>query len=233
MKHEVNDIERPFEGAFFVGNGYLRSRYIYKMTRTLILALFAAATLLFSSCGGNSAKSQDSVTANSDTNVADSAYQYNLSQTALATDFCDTVYHRFSSADSDDRFTFYIPKGKITETKAILTIQNAQGILLFSDTFETRALIHYDADGVKTESEIVAYIPSNAKDVLGTSSFHMLKENDELFSSDTAGYPDRYIMYECKQENRPLFFLSLWEEDNTYYGYSRKMQKFAPVYGCC
>jgi hypothetical protein len=190
--------------------------------------------IIFYSCTSNGVKTQQSDTIAATDSSGGSQEVYGFSHAVLSEDFTDTIYHIFSDPQQNDRFTFYIPKGKINETKAILTIQTAHGDIIFADTFETRALVHDEENKVKTDEQMIAHILLQAKEVLGRSSFHELKENDGLLTqSDTTEYPDYNVTLECKDEKRPLFVLSLWDEDITYYGYSLKKRKVLPVFWCC
>jgi len=77
-----------------------------------------------------------------------------------------------------------------------------------------------------------------AEEILNTESFVNVSDKNETKQDDVLGQSkDDFLNYDafidCQNDKRPLFTISLGEEDTTYIGYSKKLQKAVDIIGCC
>ncbi len=165
----------------------------------------------------------------------DSTGVFDYSKTELSDEFRDSTFHCFSKADSKDKFTFYVPKGNIKTTKAILMVRDAENNLVFSDTIATEELINgYDLDEIKTGEQMQKAILTRAKSILDANSFIDDISSEPFFKNlSDEEFMDHNVFNECQTDKRPLFILSLEEENITYYGYSKILHKVVAIAGCC
>ncbi|WP_316633908.1 hypothetical protein [uncultured Flavobacterium sp.] len=169
----------------------------------------------------------------------DSIVYFNASNTVIKEEFKDSLFTKFSDLLSDDKFTFIVPKGNINKTTSVLKIFNNTGELIYEKSFETSYLINgYDLEYIKSDQELEKYILTKAKEVLDIESFYDVSNKNKLKEDDILGQSkDEFIDYntfiECQNDKRPLFIISLSEEDTTYIGYSKKQKKAVEIIGCC
>jgi hypothetical protein len=161
--------------------------------------------------------------------------RFNYENTVLSYGFIDQVYHSFSEKEADDKFSFFVPKGNINETKCILTIENKVGDTLFADTVLTAFLIDKDdLFAIYSDEEMGNYIVNKAKNVLDSSSF--CKSDDAevngIFSEslDTSDFDNFEIFSEVRDDKRYLFALSFEKEGSAYLGYSKSAKQAKFVY---
>lgn len=162
---------------------------------------------------------------------------YNYNKVSLRKDYCDSISMHFSETDKNDFFTFNIPKGNINKTYSSLKITNYQGYTIFNLKFKTNELIDaYSTFDIKTDEEFVKYILEQAENVLHPDSFmnfNNLDKESYLNDLEEGDFYDYTTLEEIKKENRLIFILSREEENNIYYGYSKKQKKVIEIYACC
>ena len=56
---------------------------------------------------------------------------------------------------------------------------------------------------------------------------------DDIFGQPKDEFMNYDVFIECQNDKRPLFPISLAEEDMTYIGYSKKLKKAVDIIGCC
>lgn len=165
-------------------------------------------------------------------------YVFDISHTALEKEYKKVLYHSFSQVNKPDKFTLYVPPGNINDTKAILTIEDAAGNLLFSDTVITKFIIADDAMYViSSDSEMYAHMMMKLESALDSTSFQDpgAPDSTSIFNASTAPeeYDDYDVFKEVQQDHRFLFVFALAEENISYYGFSKKLGKVKIVFSCC
>ncbi|WP_337965422.1 hypothetical protein [uncultured Flavobacterium sp.] len=177
-------------------------------------------------------------TLNSVVKTSETVY-YDASNTVLKEEFRDSLFAKFSDLSTDDKFIFNVPKGNINKTTSVLQIFNNAGEMIYEKSFETYYLINgYDLEFIKSDAELEKYILTKAKDVLSKESFQNVSDKNEMKKDDIFGQSkDDFLDYDafidCQNDKRPLFIISLGEEDTTYIGYSKKLKKAVDIIGCC
>ncbi|WP_166923172.1 hypothetical protein [Flavobacterium poyangense] len=166
---------------------------------------------------------------------SDSVVYSNFNATIIKEVFKDSLAAKFSSLETDDIFSITVPKGNINHTKTAIRIFNNAGELLYENIFTTRYLANgYELKTIKNDAEMGEYILSKAKAILAlenftdTSNEELMKE-DGYFTQSKEEYENYAVFMECQKEKRPLFSISLGEEDLTYIGYSRKLKKVVDI----
>ncbi len=161
---------------------------------------------------------------------------FDYKNTSLDQDFNDTLFCKFSNDSVNDRFSFSVPKGNISDTKAILRITTKAGLIIYEHIFGTYELASgYHLETVRTDNEMRAYILDLAKDLLpgGIIDPNNLDKNNYLSQATKEDFIDYETFVETKLKNRKLFFYNLHEESGTFLGYSGKEKKVVEVAGCC
>jgi len=169
------------------------------------------------------------------TNSLDGPKEHNFdyTNTVLQAPYADTAYKHFSSSESDDRFTFYVPAGNINTTKAIIVITDNRGLVIYSDTFRTTDLISgYELYTIASESAMEAYVLSKAKAVLDSAAFCATADVD-FRNSDILNDTIIATTGEVEREHRLLFRVELNEENGSIYGYSRRLRRVVLLFACC
>jgi|GEM_PF-5043103 len=164
----------------------------------------------------------------------DPYYHYH---TIIKKEFKDSVQVNFSSLESKDSFTFYMPVGNIDSTESILRIYNVTGELIYEKIFETHELINgYDLEFIKNETQMQKYIYDKAKNMLDKTSFDdwsKVKEDGIIGQSEPEDFENYTTYVECKKDKRMLFWINLGEEDGTCIGFSKKQNKVLDIIYCC
>lgn len=162
---------------------------------------------------------------------------FDYKNTSLANDFTDTLFVKFSNDTTEDCFTFFAPKGRITETIAVLRITNKHGRVIYKDVFYTSELISgYATAEIKTDAEMVKYVLEQAKAILhnGIIDPNKLPEYDYLLALTTKEDFLNYDAYnEIKKKKRLMFFYSLHEESGVYIGYYDEAEEVVEIARCC
>lgn len=162
---------------------------------------------------------------------------YNYKNVSLKKDYKDSISMCFSDADNKDLFTFYVPKGNISNTYSILTIRNNQKKIIFELKFNTYELINgYATLVIKNDNQMIKYLLAQAQNVLNPDSFlNFNKLDKESYFNDLQKdeYYDYNTLEEVKRDNRLIFILSREEENTIYYGFSKEKKKVIEIYGCC
>ncbi|WP_374175325.1 hypothetical protein [Flavobacterium tructae] len=168
------------------------------------------------------------------------AIYFNYSNTVLHEEFRDSISIKFSDLLIDDKFTFYVPEGNINKTKSILKIFNDAGELLYEKSFQTSELIYgYDLEDIKTDEELEKYILDKAREVLADNSFiditdkEKIAEEGGILNQPADSFENYKVFTECQNEKRSLFCIGLAEEDITFIGYSKRLQKVVDIIYCC
>lgn len=169
-----------------------------------------------------------------------SVVYFDYKNTVLKEEFRDSLFTKFSDLSTDDKFTLYVPEGNINNTKSVFKIFNNADELIYEKSFQTSELIYgYDLEDIKSDEELEKYILSRAKEKLAIDSFTDITDKDEIIEKDgILNQPeDRFENYkvfiECQKDKRPLFCISLAEEDITFIGYSKKLKKVVDIIYCC
>ncbi|MDQ3108849.1 MAG: hypothetical protein M3R17_03050 [Bacteroidota bacterium] len=207
------------------------------------LVILPVYFLLFS-CNGNrdgekqsnSLHKDDTAASSISKNASVDPHYFDYSKTVLTREFADTVFAKFSSATSDDRFTFFVPKGNINDTKSVLRITNERGDVIYENIFPTRDLVYgYGTSEVKTEKEMVEYILEDAGDILQAGILDPNdKREDSFLNQFTADNFDRKDVYdEVKNSRRMLFHYRLNNESNFVLGFSEKGKAVVTIFTCC
>ncbi len=165
---------------------------------------------------------------------------FNYTNTEIKEEFRDSIFTNFSSLSSNDKFTFYVPKGNINTTESILKIFNEVDELIYIKSFQTSNLINgYDLEYIKTDEELEKYILGKARDVLANVSFVDITNKEEIIKQDGIlnqpedSFENYKAFIECQNDRRPLFCIGLAEEDITFIGYSRRLKKVVDIIYCC
>jgi hypothetical protein len=199
-------------------------------------AMFSCAEHNENKATGDSLHWKDSAATASSKDVGVDPHYFDYSNTTLSDNFTDTIFAKFSSADSEDRFTFFVPKGNINNTKSVLRITTKDGELIYETIFTTSDLVYgYGTSEVQTEKEMVNYILVDANAILQAGVVDPRNDKDNSFLAQfSADSFDRYdIFEEAKSSGRMLFHYRLGNEDNYVLGYSMKEKKVFKVLTCC
>ena len=184
----------------------------------------------------NSKQKED--TLNSVAKAPETVY-FDATNTTIKEDFSDSLSTKFSNLSTNDKFIFKLPKGNINKTTSVLQIFNNTGEMIYEKSFRTFYLINgYDLEFIKSDEELEKYILKRAEEILNTESFVNVSDKNEIKQDDVLGQSkDDFLNYDafidCQNDKRPLFTISLGEEDTTYIGYSKKLQKAVDIIGCC
>lgn len=159
-------------------------------------------------------------------------------QLTLENAYFDSSNAYFSNLSEKDKFTFQIPKGDINKTISILRINSKKEGLIYEKQFETYLLINgYDLEYIHTKKEMLNYVLNKARKLLSKNSFISIAEDQLnggwISTSTKEGFYDYETFERCKIEKRPLFSISLGEEDTEVIGYSTKEGKVKDIIGCC
>lgn len=169
-----------------------------------------------------------------------SVVYFDYTNTEIKEEFRDSLFTKFSDLAKDDKFTFYVPKGNINNTKSVLKIFNDTGELIYEKSFQTSELIYgYDLEDIKSDEELEKYILDRAKKTLTMDSFTDITDKEKIMKEDGIldqpedSYENYKVFIECQKDKRPLFCISLAEEDITFIGYSKKLKKVVDIIYCC
>jgi hypothetical protein len=208
-----------------------------------LLAFLSISFSLFSCAGnnepqtpGDSLHKNDSAATTISNNAGIDPHYFDYSNTTLTDDFTDTVFAHFSSEESEDRFTFFVPKGKIYDTKSVLRITTKEGELIYEAIFPTHDFVYgYGTSEVKSEKEMVEYILVDARAILQEGIVDPRNDKDNSFLSQfSADSFERYDIYEeAKSSGRMLFHYRLGNESHYVLGYSVKEKKVVTALTCC
>lgn len=163
-------------------------------------------------------------------------HYFNYKHTVIKKRFTDTLYMYFSSDTVKDCFTFYVPAGNINHTKSILRITTQAGEVIFEDIFTTDNMVSgYATYDIYDDAKMEQYVLSEAKNMLAPDAFKYLNklEDDNMISQSPEDIKDMDTYNECLQENRPLFYYRLFEENYSFIGYSRTKQQVKELFTCC
>ncbi|KAF2508088.1 hypothetical protein [Flavobacterium foetidum] len=164
---------------------------------------------------------------------------FDYSNTVINEEFNDSIFAKFSDLSSEDKFTLNIPVGNIKETITVFKIFNSAGEVIYEKSFQTSYIINgYHLIHIKSDEELERYILDRAREILNADNLTDISNRSEIKDDPVLGAaPEDFIDYnaflECQKEKRPLFAISLAEEDTTYLGYSDKLQKVVEVTACC
>lgn len=159
--------------------------------------------------------------------------------TVIKEEFKDSLSAKFSDLSTEDKFIITVPKGNINETTSVFQIFNSIGELIYEKSFKTRYIANgYHLIHIKNDEEMEKYILTTAKEMVDPNSLTDISDKNEIGKDDIFGQPkDEFMNYdvfiECQNDKRPLFPISLAEEDMTYIGYSKKLKKAVDIIGCC
>lgn len=159
--------------------------------------------------------------------------------TVIKEEFKDSLSAKFSDLTTEDKFIITVPKGNINETTSVFQIFNSIGELIYEKSFQTRYIANgYHLIHIKNDEEMEKYILTTAKEMVDPDSLTDISDKNEIGKDDIFGQPkDEFMNYdvfiECQNDKRPLFPISLAEEDMTYIGYSKKLKKAVDIIGCC
>lgn len=205
--------------------------------KKLPLLLFCSAIMAgLVSCGSSprtTVATNDEYTDSMETREEVEDYRFDYTDTRLGHDFAYTTTHNFSSTESRDKFTFYVPDGFIKQTNAILVIQRENGDTLFADTLHTEYLINPDdLASIEDDDAMTAYIESQAKNILYDGPFIDPNRTYALdfFSGHKDGIDDQATLDEHRKEGRDLFRMMLMGNNATFWGYSAQDQKVKIIY---
>lgn len=202
------------------------------MTKTLTYWLVIACML--ASCNQQQhKKNSDNKAPEQDT--SDTHY-FDYKHTVIKKRYTDTVYMYFSNNTVKDCFTFYVPAGNINHTKSILRITTQSGEVIFEDIFTTNNMVSgYDTYNIYDDATMENYVLSEAKGMLAPNAFKYLNklEDGDMLSQSQEDIIDMETYHECLQENRPLFYYRLFEENLSFIGYSRTKQQVIELFTCC
>lgn len=164
---------------------------------------------------------------------------FDYSNTVIKEEFKDSLSAKFSDLSTEDKFIITVPKGNINETTSVFQIFNSIGELIYEKSFQTRYIANgYHLIYIKNDEEMEKYILTEAKEMVDPNSFTDISDKNEIEKDDVLGQSkDEFMNYdafiECQNDKRPLFSISLAEEDMTYIGYSKKLKKAVDIIGCC
>jgi hypothetical protein len=164
---------------------------------------------------------------------------FDYSNTVIKEEFKDSLSAKFSDLSTEDKFIITVPKGNINETTSVFQIFNSIGELIYEKSFQTRYIANgYHLIYIKNDEEMEKYILTEAKEMVDPNSFTDISDKNEIEKDDVLGQSkDEFMNYdafiECQNDKRPLFSISLAEEDMTYIGYSKKRKKAVDIIGCC
>jgi hypothetical protein len=159
--------------------------------------------------------------------------------TVIKEEFKDSLSAKFSDLSTEDKFIITVPKGNINETTSVFQIFNSIGELIYEKSFKTRYMANgYHLIHIKNDEEMEKYILTEAKEMVDPNSFTDISDKNEIEKDGVLGQSkDDFMNYdafiECQNDKRPLFSISLAEEDMTYIGYSKKLKKVVDIIGCC
>ncbi|MDR6762122.1 hypothetical protein J2Y38_002333 [Flavobacterium sp. 2755] len=159
--------------------------------------------------------------------------------TVIKEEFKDSLSAKFSDLSTEDKFIITVPKGNINETTSVFQIFNSVGELIYEKSFKTRYMANgYHLIHIKNDEEMEKYILTEAKEMVDPNSFTDISDKNEIEKDGVLGQSkDDFMNYdafiECQNDKRPLFSISLAEEDMTYIGYSKKLKKVVDIIGCC
>lgn len=169
-----------------------------------------------------------------------SVVYFDYTNTVIKEEFRDSLFTKFSDLSTDDKFTFYVPAGNINDTKSVLRIFNNDDELIYEKSFQTSELIYgYDLEDIKSDEELEIYILSKAKETLTMDSFNDITDKEKIIKEDGIldqpedSFENYKVFIECQNDKRPLFCISLAEEDITFIGYSKKLKKVVDIIYCC
>jgi hypothetical protein len=211
------------------------------------LFVILSISLAFFSCGennenkaGENSMYADSVAASIPKDAGVDPHYFDYSKTTLTNDFTDTAFANFSSGESQDRFTFFVPKGNVNETKSVLRITTQEGKLIYEHIFPTSDLIYgYALRDIKTEKEMINSILVDAGDVLQTGIIDPIDgaRGSTFMSNLSVDNPidfEREDVYEqVKKSGRMLFHYRLNNESHFVLGYSKKEKAVVKILTCC
>lgn len=159
--------------------------------------------------------------------------------TVIKEEFKDSLSAKFSDLSTEDKFIITVPKGNINETTSVFQIFNSIGELIYEKSFKTRYIANgYHLIYIKNDEEMEKYILTTAKEMVDPDSLTDISDKNEIEKDDVLGQSkDEFMNYdafiECQNDKRPLFSISLAEEDMTYIGYSKRLKKAVDIIGCC
>ncbi len=171
--------------------------------------------------------------------IGQEEYEYfDCSNSVFRENFADTIFTTFTNRKVKDRFTFYVPKGRIHDTFSYLEITNAAGEIIYSKRFETFLLVNgYALNEITTEAEMEYYLVNKAKTILEPDAFtyiaNIVPGEGILGQKDLDEFDNFVVFLECEREKRPLFSIGLGEEDISFFGYSNKESRVVLVASCC
>jgi hypothetical protein len=201
----------------------------------------AISILIFCSCGNGTnvkkeASDENLISKKADTTSLGTDHFFDYSNTALPADYVDSAFHVFSDENSNDKFTFFIPRGNLKETKAILVVRNANNDTVFTTTFETWYMLTGEQVGINNDEQMLNYVVKCAKSILDSSAFVDFEKPGQMnqFADSPIDEFENYEVFaEVKEGKRSLFVLFLLDEDVKYYGYSKKLMQTKVVFACC
>ena len=163
---------------------------------------------------------------------------YNYKNTTLRESFSDSLQVHFSTNSTKDFFTFYVPAGNINSTKSALRIYTHRGQIIYKRVFTTSSLINgYATYEIKNDKEMEWYVLSQAKKILANDRFinpnNLIELDGILRQASKEDFEDYDVYIESKNDNRPLFYFGLEEENITILGYLAKKGKVVDVIYCC
>lgn len=167
----------------------------------------------------------------------DSVVYSKFNNSIIKEEYKDSLFTKFSDLSTDDKFILTVPKGNINHTTSVLKIFNNGGELLYETSFTTRYMANgYELENIKNDAEMVKYILTKAKQILEKDSFMYITneiKKDGVLGQSKEEFTDYDTFIECENDKRPLFIISLGEEDTTYIGYSKKQKKAVDLISCC
>jgi hypothetical protein len=178
----------------------------------------------------------DALTIDTISNIYRAPTYYDYKNTSLNADFHDTTNAKFSSDIVEDRFTVFVPKGLVTETKSTIRITNKEGEVIYEHTFPTRELVNgYATVEIKSDAEMEKYILEEAMEVFqnGLVDLNKLSEESYLKQAAKEDFTDHETFMQLKTSGRMLFHYCLQEESHYYLGYSIKQKKTVTIIDCC
>lgn len=168
---------------------------------------------------------------------SDSIVYSKFNNSIIKEKYKDSIFTKFSDLLTNDKFIFTVSKGNINHTTSVLKIFNNAGELLYETSFTTRYMANgYELENIKNDAEMVKYILNKAKQILEKDSFMYISnetKKDGVLGQSKEEFMDYDTFIECENNKRPLFIISLGEEDTTYIGYSKKQKKAVDIISCC
>lgn len=161
---------------------------------------------------------------------------FDFSNSTFDSDFSISSAHLFSNPKSEDHFKIFVPKGNVKETISYLVIQNKTGDTLLYQTFPTYKLIYtYMLVEINSDSSVVQHIKDRVASNLNETAFINIKTTTKRIITDSRleDFEDYDTFLDCSENELPLYFLTLGNEDITVYSYSNSKMIAVPIMYCC